>query len=230
MWFDSSSIYWLSYKKAYPLRMMGAVCGILVLFIALFKWPMEPRLNPNQQKINSISKEELVLQPMIITRQNVGAAAPPKPVIPALAPKYRLIEEDFLPIERPNLLVTEFEQSQNASTGWMGDEQKITGDPDRLARIKKIVEPSYTNEALASNEQYRIGVEMVIDSSGRVVEAYVSSIEQLLSNGERLKREQVQYGILEAIIEAAFLWEFSPAVKDGRPVRTQRTELFLFGM
>ncbi len=191
---------------------------------------MEPRLNPNQQKINSISKEELVLQPMIITRQNVGVAAPPKPVIPALAPEYRLIEEDFLPIERPNLLVTEFEQSQNASTGWMGDEQKITGDPDRLARIKKIVEPSYTNEALASNEQYRIGVEMVIDSSGRVVEAYVSSIEQLLSNGERLKREQVQYGILEAIIEAAFLWEFSPAVKDGRPVRTQRTELFLFGM
>jgi hypothetical protein len=63
-----------------------------------------------------------------------------------------------------------------------------------------------------------------------VVEAYISSIEQLLSNGERLKREQVQYGILEAIIEAAFLWKFSPAVKEGRPVRTQRTELFLFGL
>jgi len=35
---------------------------------------------------------------------------------------------------------------------------------------------------------------------------------------------------VEAIIEAAFLWEFSPAVKEGRPVRTQRTELFLFGL
>ena len=230
MWFDSFPIYWSLYKKAYPLRMMGAVCGVLILFIAIFKWPMEPRINSSQQKLKSISKEELVLQPMIVTRQNVGVAAPPKPIVPALAPEYRLIEEDFLTIERPNLLVDEFEQSRNNSTGWVGDEQKITGDPDRIARIKKIVEPTYTNDALESSEQYIIGVEMVIDSFGRVEEAYVSSIEQLLSNGERIRREQVQYGILEAIIEAAFLWEFSPAVKEGRPVRTQRTELFLFGL
>jgi hypothetical protein len=230
MRFNSSLIYWSLYKKAYPLRMMGAVCGVLILFIALFKWPMEPRSNLSQQQQKTISEEELVLQPMIVTRQNVGAAAPPKPIVPALAPEYRLIEEDFLTIERPNLLVDEFEQSRNNSTGWVGDEQKITGDPDRVARIKKIVEPSYTNDALASSEQYIIGVEMVIDSSGKVVEAYISSIEQLLSNGERIRREQVQYGILEAIIEAAFLWEFSPAVKEGRPVRTQKTELFLFGL
>tara|TARA_A100001015_G_scaffold37513_1_gene41304 strand:- start:85 stop:717 length:633 start_codon:yes stop_codon:yes gene_type:complete len=210
--------------------MMGAVCGVLILFIALFKWPMEPRSNLSQQHKKTISEEELMLQPMIVTRQNVGAAAPPKPIAPALAPEYRLIEEDFLTIERPNLLVAEFEQSRNNSTGWVGDEQKITGDPDRVARIKKIVEPTYTNEALASSEQYMIGVEMVIDPSGRVVEAYISSIEQLLSNGERIKREQVQYGILEAIVEAAFLWEFTPAVKEGRPVRTQITELFLFGL
>ena len=191
---------------------------------------MKPKSNPSQQQTKFISKEELVLQPMIVTRQNVGAAAPPKPIVPALAPEYRLIEEDFLTIERPNLLVAEFEQSRNNSTGWVGDEQKITGDPDRVARIKKIVEPTYTNEALASSEQYVIGVEMVIDPSGRVVEAYISSIEQLLSNGELIRREQVQYGILEAIVEAAFLWEFTPAVKEGRPVRTQRTELFLFGL
>lgn len=230
MRFNSSLIYWSLYKKAYPLRMMGAVCGVLILFIALFKWPMEPRSNLSQQHKKTISEEELVLQPMIVTRQNVGAAAPPKPIVPALAPEYRLIEEDFLTIERPNLLVDEFEQSRNNSTGWVGDEQKITGDPDRIASIKKIVEPTYTNDVLAISEKYIIGVEMVIDPSGRVGEAYVSSIEQLLSNGERIMRDQVQYGILEAIIEAAFLWEFSPAVKEGRPVRTQRTELFLFGL
>ncbi len=230
MRFNSSLIYWSLYKKAYPLRMMGAVCGVLILFIALFKWPMEPRSNLSQQHKKTISEEELVLQPMIVTRQNVGAAAPPKPIVPALAPEYRLIEEDFLTIERPNLLVDEFEQSRNNSTGWVGDEQKITGDPDRIASIKKIVEPTYTNDVLAISEKYIIGVEMVIDTSGRVGEAYVSSIEQLLSNGERIRRDQVQYGILEAIIEAAFLWEFSPAVKEGRPVRTQRTELFLFGL
>ena len=69
---------------------------------------------------------------MIITRQNVGVAASPKPIVQALAPEYRLIKEDFLTIDRPNLLVDEFEQSQNASTGWIGEEQKITGDPDRV--------------------------------------------------------------------------------------------------
>ena len=45
--------------------------------------------------------------------------------------------------------------------GWIGEEQKITGDPDRIALYKKIVEPSYSNEALAINDQYIIGVEMI---------------------------------------------------------------------
>ena len=230
MWFVSTSNYWLSYKKSYTLRMMGSLCGVLMLFIALFKWPMSPRTHTTYQALPTFSNEDIILQPMIVTRQNVGAAAPPKPLVPVLAPEYRLIEQDFLTIERPNLLLDEIEQAQNTSSGWLGEEQKITGDPDRIARIKKIVEPFYSVEALSSNDQYIIGVEMIIDATGMVVDAYVSSIELILENGERVRREQVQYGILEAIIEATFKWEFTPAFKEGRPVKTQRTELFLFGM
>tara|TARA_B100000963_G_C22482558_1_gene605413 strand:- start:284 stop:925 length:642 start_codon:yes stop_codon:yes gene_type:complete len=209
--------------------MMVALCGILVLFIIVFKWPMKPREKPKYQELMVVYQEEIILQPMVITRQNIGVAAPPKPIVQALASEYRLIEEDFLTIERPNLLVDEFEQARNASTGWIGEEQKITGDPDRFARIKKIVEPSYSNEVLASNDQYKIGVEMIVDSSGKVVDAYVSSIEQILDNGESVEMDQVQFGILEAIIEAAFMWEFTPAVKEGKTVKTQRTEFFNFG-
>ena len=73
-------------------------------------------------------------------------------------------------------------------------------------------------------------IQKIIDATGMVVDAYVSSIELILENGERVRRDQVQYGILEAIIEATFKWEFTPAFKEGRPVKTQRTELFLFGM
>ena len=211
------------------LRMMGALCGVLMLFIILFKWPMKPREKQNNQGLMAVYQEEIILQPMVITRQNIGVAAPPKPIVPVLAPEYRLIEEDFLTIERPNLLVDDFEQARNVSTGWIGNEQKITGDPDRFARYKKIVEPSYSNEVLASNDKYEIGVEMIVDSSGKVVEAYISSIEQLLDNGESIERDQVQLGILEAIIEAAFMWEFIPAVKEGKTVKTQRTEFFNFG-
>ena len=78
---------------------------------------MKPRENPKYQELMVVYKEEIILQPMIITRQNVGVAAPPKPIVQALAPEYRLIQEDFLTIDRPNLLVDEFEQSQIASTG-----------------------------------------------------------------------------------------------------------------
>ena len=229
MWSSLSPNYWLLYKKSYTLRMMCAMCGVLVLFIILFKWPMKPRENPKYQELMVVYKEEIVLQPMIITRQNVGVAAPPKPIVQALAPEYRLIQEDFLTIDRPNLLVDEFEQSQIASTGWIGEEQKITGDPDRIALYKKIVEPSYSNEALKINDQYIIGVEMIVDSSGKVVEAYVSSIRQLIDNDESIEKDQVQFGILEAIIKAAFMWEFTPAVKEGQKVKTQRTEFFHFG-
>ena len=57
---------------------------------------------------------------------------------------------------------------------------------------------------------------MIVDSSGKVVEAYVSSIRQLLDNDESIEKDQVQFGILEAIIKAAFMWEFTPAVKEGQ--------------
>ena len=82
-------------------------------------------------------------------------------------------------------------------------------------RIKKIVEPFYSVEALSSNDQYIIGVEMIIDATG-MMWMPISSIELILENGEQ-SSEQVQYGILEAIIEATFKWEFTQLSKrDGR--------------
>ena len=219
---------WQDYKSAYHLIVMAGLVLAQLVAIVLFKWPYNPK--DLESSVDSwLPREEFVLEPMIITKQNIGAAAPPKPIIPALAPEYIIIEEDFITIEEPNLLLEEIEQARDGSTGWLGDKQAITGDPDRRPRTKKIVEPSFSNAALATDLKLMVSVEMTIGVTGRVEEAYISSIMQTDASGSEVQIKSIGFGILESIMEAAILWEYTPAYKDGLPVKTQKTELFLFG-
>ncbi len=227
-WISLNHQQWQEYKSRYHLSVMLGLMLSQLLLIVLFKWPFQIK-EPEPTLDLWVSREEFVLEPMIITKQNVGAAAPPKPIIPALAPEYILIEEEFITLEEPNLIEEEMVQAMQGSTGWLGEEDAITGDPDRMPRTKKIVEPSYTNAALSSDLKVMVSVEMIISSKGRVEEAYVSSIVQTLDDGSIVRINSVGFDILASILEAAVLWEYTPAFKDGLAVKTQKTEIFLFG-
>ena len=60
---------------------------------------MSPRTHTTYQALPTFSNEDIILQPMIVTRQNV-VRQHHQTLVPALAPEYRLIEQDFLTIER----------------------------------------------------------------------------------------------------------------------------------
>ena len=73
-------------------------------------------------------------------------------------------------------------------------------------------------------------VNFLVTSTGSVKEAYIAEIR--LYEGKSNKFEIVgdlQYGILQDVLEAAYKWKFIPAVEDGDQVGAYIQEAFLIG-
>jgi protein TonB len=78
-------------------------------------------------------------------------------------------------------------------------------DYDQPPKLIKTVRPQYPQEAFVKKVEGDVLVEILIDATGRVVRARVlQSIPQLDA----------------AAIQTVYQWQFSPAVKQGRPVAT----------
>lgn len=79
--------------------------------------------------------------------------------------------------------------------------------PDQMPKVLKHVAPVYPIEMRIAGIVGRVTLVSVIDEKGDVVE---SSVEK--SNNPWFER---------SALDAVFKWKFSPAMKDGRPVKTQ---------
>jgi TonB family protein len=99
---------------------------------------------------------------------------------------------------------TNFLQSSNDTC-----EGKIYGGKEltRRAKIKKITEPSYTEEARAKRVQGTVVLNAVFCRDGKV-----TNIEVV---------QGLPYGLTENAIETTRRIEFEPAEKDGEPVSQQ---------
>lgn len=76
---------------------------------------------------------------------------------------------------------------------------------DRPPRLLRLVKPEYPQDAFVKKVQGVVYVEILIDSSGRVVRARITRSIPLLD---------------DAAIAAVRQWVFAPAVKGGQPVAT----------
>ena len=79
-------------------------------------------------------------------------------------------------------------------------------DYDQPPRLIKNTRPQYPQEAFIKKIEGRVELEILIDATGRVVHARVVKSIPLLD---------------QAAIQCVYLWQFSPAVKRGRPVATR---------
>ena len=78
-------------------------------------------------------------------------------------------------------------------------------DYDQPPKLIKQVRPNYPQEAFVKKVEGEVLVEILIDATGRVIRARVlRSVPQL--DG--------------AAVQTVYQWQFSPAVKQGRPVAT----------
>lgn len=211
----------------YHHRIMGTIILSQLLLISVFKfWP-------EQEILRSVpvyfEREAFIVEEMIITRQANAPASPPKPQIPIPVPNDEVIEDI---IEFPELeeLISFDSLSVSTTTGQRGDEERISGNPDRPPRISRIVEPTLTAEARSSGIKAMVLVNFLVSSQGLVKEAYIAEIR--LYEGKTDNYEVVndlQYGILQDVLEAAYKWRFRPAQEEDENVGAYIQEAFLIG-
>lgn len=199
-----------------------------LILIAVFRfWPemeREPRTFPN------FESEAIMVEEMIQTRQANAPASPPKPQVPVPVPTDEIIEEEIL--EFPDLkdFLNSREFSESLTTGQRGDEERVSGNPDRPPRVVRIVEPPMPEAAKREGIKAVIFVNFLVNSDGTVEEAYISEIRKYDASGENYEVVQdLGYGLLEASLEAAYQWKFRPASERGENVGAYTQNTFTFG-
>jgi len=75
--------------------------------------------------------------------------------------------------------------------------------------------PGYTRQAIKRKQQGRVGLKLLVDERGKIVDL-------------RLLRTIPDSDLNEAAIEAAWRWRFEPASKDGVPVRVWKPITVVF--
>ncbi len=211
----------------YHHRVMSSIVIAQLILISVFKfWPESVR---KTVAFDGFEKKAIIIEEMIVTKQANAPASPPKPQIPIPIPNDFVIEEiiDFPELE--NLLNTDPLSIEN-TTGQRGDEEIISGNPDRPPRVVRIVEPIVPEEAKRATIKATITVNFTVLSDGSVKEAYISEIRLYEDNGRDFKIvKDIGYGLLEATLEAAYKWRFRPASERGENVGAYTQDIFTFG-
>ncbi|MBO6793680.1 MAG: hypothetical protein JJ895_07210 [Balneolaceae bacterium] len=206
--------------------MAGIIVAQLLLISVFQFWPQQER---NVTEFIYPEDENIFVEEMVITKQANTPASPPKPQVPIPVPNDKVIEDEIEFPEFDNLI--SFDSLSIAeTTGQTGDENRISGNPDRPPRISRIVEPTLSSEALNANLKIMILVNFTVNKNGTVREAYVAEIRKY--NGKSDEYEVVQtlgYGIIRDVMEAAYKWRFRPATEDGEEVGAYIQEAFLIG-
>lgn len=76
-------------------------------------------------------------------------------------------------------------------------------------RIRRKVEPEYSPEALSQHIQGTVVLQITVDENGRAADVTVIS--------------PLGFGLDEAALAAVEQWEFTPGMKDGKPVKVMAT-------
>jgi hypothetical protein len=207
-------------------RYMIALIGSLIIILAFFNlWPVSA---PEKSEFQDFySDEEILIDNTIITQQADSPPPPPKPMVPIPVPNDEIIPED---IEFPDIddIPSNESASEMPGRGETFGKAQLVGDPQSPPMLLKIVEPTIPQAVKDQNIKAQIDVTFLVGADGSVEDAFISEIRLYEGDSYRVV-EQIGYGLLEATIEAALKWRFSPARQDGEPVRTYVENSFNIG-
>lgn len=211
-------------RRAYRNRLLTALCGVLLFIILLFRyldWQPDPELT------RSFSSEDIVVEEVLITRQE---SRPPPPPRPRLGPPE--VAEDPIINDELNLpefeLDSEFFDTEPPSVGEPEGDMRIVQNPERPPQVRRIVEAVTPPEASELSRRVEVRVRLLVNAEGRVEEVVITEIALLDENGNREVVPEIGYGILEEVTRAAQGWIFAPARQDGEPVATYSEHKFTF--
>lgn len=207
-------------------RFMLSLIFAELILIGVFKlWPVQPK--PPRAYVDTFAKEVTYVENAIITKQTTAPAAPPKPVVPIPVPNDRVIEEE---IDFPDFddIFTKYDATGEQGTAQTEGEGEIIGSPQQPAGLVRIVEPTIPEAAKRANVKALIEVTFLVGTNGQVEDFYISEIR--VYEGEEYEVvNDIGYGLMKAVMEAASKWKFTPARDDGQPVRSYVVNNFRVG-
>ncbi len=206
---------------------MASIIVSQLILISVF------RFWPDQQVIVELpiifEKEAFVVEEMLVTRQANTPAAPPKPQMPIPVPNDEIIE-DFIEFPELDQLISFDSLSVSLTTGQTGDDERISGNPDRQPLVVNFSTPILTQEATDAQIRAMVFVNFVVSSTGTVKEAFIAEIRLFEGQSDNYKVvNDLEYGILQDVIEAAYRYTFRPAEKDGDKIGAYYQDIILVG-
>lgn len=212
-------------ESAYRIRILAGIVLVQMLFLALVHfWPAQEK--KVEQAEEMVFYDDVVIEDVEITRQSSTPPPPPRPQLPEPVPNDEIIEDDLVYDESLDLLDLP-ELPYEEGTGRTGDEDIIVGNPQLPPTVVKIVEPHVPNLPSELKGRIEMLVNFLVDTNGRVEEA---SIVQIRKYDEDMEEYEVvpfiQYGLIDATIEAALQWQFRPARHQGSGVKAYTTHRF----
>lgn len=206
--------------------MVGIIVSQIILLMVFRLWP-ETKKEP--AVFQTFENEAISVEEMVVTKQASAPAAPPRPQTPIPVPNDEVIE-DIIEFPEFEDFLSEDPLGIELSTGQRGEEGKISGNPDRPPRIRRIVEPVIPDAAKNAGIKAMIVVNFTVSEEGKVLEAYVSEIRLFDDKGEKYEVvDDIGYGLLEATLEAAYKWQFLPAEEHDEKVGAYTQDIFSFG-
>lgn len=196
--------------------MFSLICAELLILILIKSWPAYTETEGAFEY--PISDEVIFVERAIVTRQQTAPAAPPKPRIPVPVPDDEVIEEE---IDFPEFedIMSQFEAEGTDGFSEADGEGEFVGSPEQRAGLIRIVEPTVPDAAKRANIKARITVTFLVGLRGEVEDVYISEM-RLYQGDEYEKVQEIGYGLMEAVLEAARKWKFRAAKDQGVPVKT----------
>ena len=206
--------------------MLSLICAELIIISILKFWPVQP--TPPKEYTDSFTEEVIYVENSIVTQQTSAPAAPPKPRVPVPVPNDEVIEEE---IDFPDFddLMSRYEADGEDGFSEAQGEGEFVGSPEQPAGLVRIVEPTVPDAAQRANIKAKVLVTFLVGTQGNVEDYYISEIRVYDGSGNYEVVNQIGYGIMEAVLQAAAKWRFTPAKDNGSPVRTYVENSFNIG-
>lgn len=206
--------------------MLSLICAELIIICMLKFWPIEP--NAVKEYTDTFAEEVVYIENSIVTRQTSAPAAPPKPRVPVPVPNDEIIETE---VNFPDMddLLSKYEAEGEEGFSETQGEGEFVGSPDQAVGLVRIVEPTVPEAAKQANIKARVLVTFLVGINGQVEDYYISEIRVFDKDGNYEVVNQIGYGIMEAVLQAAGKWRFTPARDNGRPVKTYVQNSFNIG-
>jgi len=195
-------------KKGYFIRMEIGVIASLLIFIAAVK--MDIRAEKNGEGISIDRQEEVFMEEIVQTKQEIKAPPPPRPVVPVAVPNDEIIEDEVIDLDAeldldafamelpppPPKQIDEVEEQIFVVVEQMPE---LIGG---LAAVQKHI--TYPPMAIKAGIEGKVIVQFLIDKEGNVRDPFVI--------------RGIGGGLDEEALKAVSKVKFIPGRQRGKPV------------